>query len=87
MKRILALMMAVMCSMACFSGCGHAPTEEELANGYEGLQKTPLEDIQVRTEKNGAIAKLFVYIGVTEDEMAVEYSSVYEGGRWILVPP
>lgn len=154
MKRILALMLAVMFSIACFSGCGHAPTEEELqaqklaemeaeeastgrkrmtsvnledceivlrefvegiqaddtekvagavgspnvfgesdlygwalANGYEGLQKTPLEDIQVRTEKNGAIAKLFVYIGVTEDEMAVEYSSVYEGGRWILVPP
>jgi hypothetical protein len=154
LKRILALMLAVMFSIACFSGCGHAPTEEELqaqklaemeaeeastgrkrmtsvnledceivlrefvegiqaddtekvagavgspnvfgesdlygwalANGYEGLQKTPLEDIQVRTEKNGAIAKLFVYIGVTEDEMAVEYSSVYEGGRWILVPP
>ena len=30
MKRILALMLAVMFSIACFSGCGHAPTEEEL---------------------------------------------------------
>lgn len=61
MKRILALMLAVMFSIACFSGCGHAPTEEE-------LQAQKLAEMEAEEASTGRKRMTSVNLDLSEKE-------------------
>lgn len=55
-----------------------------LANEYDTLKDTALNDIRVSMSKSGSNATLDVYIN--SDEVTDTYAAVYENGAWILVP-
>lgn len=58
-----------------------------LTNGFEALKNTAMDDIKIKTTKNGATAQLMVYINTSDDEAAIPYVSSYEDGHWLLEPP
>ena len=58
-----------------------------LSNNYENLKDTDLNDIKVKTEKQGNSVNMEVLVNTDDEKNADTYTASYEGGKWILMPP
>lgn len=58
-----------------------------LSNNYENLKDTDLNDIKVKTEKQGNSVNMEVLVNTGDEKNADTYTASYEGGEWILMPP
>ena len=57
-----------------------------LSNNYENLKDTDLNDIKVKTEKQGNSVNMEVLVNTDDEKNADTYTASYEGGEWILMP-
>ena len=58
-----------------------------LTNNYENLKDTDLNDIKVKTEKQGNSVSMEVLVNTDDEKNADTYTASYENGGWILLPP
>lgn len=58
-----------------------------LTNNYENLKDTDLNDIKVKTEKQGNSVSMEVLVNTDDEKNADTYTASYENGEWILLPP
>ena len=58
-----------------------------LTNNYENLKDTDLNDIKVKTEKQGNSVSMEVLVNTDDEKNADTYTAFYENGEWILLPP
>lgn len=58
-----------------------------LSNNYEELKDTDLNNIKVKTEKQGNSVNMEVLVNTDDEKNGLTYTATYEGGQWILTPP
>lgn len=58
-----------------------------IANDYEVFFDTPLENIRVRSTKEGSLTELDVWINTDITAEPEKYKVEFTGGQWTIIPP